>query len=118
MSEPKHNFHGGKRGAAIAVRVIPRSSRNEIAEVMSDGSVKIRLDAPTDDKKLNTTLIAFLSGILEVSASNIEIIGGEFSHSKLITVLDLDSGTAQERIIQNIAWIFLEFSALDVHISR
>ena len=103
MSDSKHSFHGGKKGAAIAVRVIPRSARNEIAEVMSDGSVKIRLNAPSDDKKLNTTLVAFLSGILGVSDTNIEIIAGETSHSKLVTILDLDSNTAQERIIQNIA---------------
>jgi uncharacterized protein len=103
MSDTKHSFHGGKRGAAIAVRVIPRSARNEIAEVMSDGSVKIRLKSPSDDKKLNTTLISFLSGILGVSDSKIEIIGGASSHSKLVSVLDIDSGTAQELIIQNIS---------------
>jgi len=103
MSDPKHNFHSGKTGAAIAVRVIPRSARNEIAEVMSDGSVKIRLISPADDKKLNATLVSFLSGVLGVAASSVEVIAGENSHSKLITVLDLDSGTAQERIIQNIA---------------
>jgi uncharacterized protein YggU (UPF0235/DUF167 family) len=103
MSDPKHSFHSGKTGAAIAVRVIPRSARNEIAEVMSDGSVKIRLKSPSDDEKLNTTLVSFLSGVLGVAVSKIEVIGGVNSHSKLISVLDIDSGTAQERIIQNIA---------------
>jgi len=99
----KHNFHGGKRGTAIAVRIIPRSARNEIAEVLSDGSVKIRLTSPSDDDKLNKNLIAFLSGVLGVSIAQIEVIGGESSHSKLISVLDMDSGTAQEKIVQNIA---------------
>ncbi len=103
MSDPKHSFHSGKKGTAIAVRVIPRSSRNEIAEVMSDGSVKIRLNSTPEDDKLNTTLVSFLSGILGVAVSNIEVIGGVTSHSKLVSILDLDSGTAQERIIQNIA---------------
>ncbi len=103
MSDPKHSFHGGKRGAAIAVRVIPRAARNEIAEVMSDGSVKIRLKAPSEDEKLNSTLVSFLAGILGVATTNIEVIGGMNSHSKLVSVLDMDSGTAQERIIQNIA---------------
>lgn len=99
----KHNFHGGMKGTAIAVRVIPRSARNEIAEVMSDGSVKIRLTTASDDAKLNSTLISFLSGIFGVATSKIEVIGGETSHSKLISVLDMDSATAQEKIVQNIA---------------
>ena len=103
MSDPKHSFHGGKKGAAIAVRVIPRASRNEIAEIMSDGAVKIRLKSPADDKRLNASLVDFLAEILGVASTNVEVIAGETSHSKLVTVLDLDSGTAQERIIQNIS---------------
>lgn len=103
MSNPKHSFHSGKRGTAIAVRVIPRSARNEITEVMSDGSVKIRLTAASDDAKLNAALVSFLSSVLGVATANIEVIGGESSHSKLISVLDMDSGTAQEKIVQNIA---------------
>ncbi|GAB4579425.1 MAG: hypothetical protein Fur0022_21630 [Anaerolineales bacterium] len=99
----KHSFHGGKKGTAIAVRIIPRSARNEIAEVLSDGSVKIRLTAPSDDPKLNTALVSFLSSVLGVAPSKIEVIGGETSHSKLVSVLDMDSGTAQEKIVQNIA---------------
>lgn len=103
MKESKHNFHGGKRGAAIAVRVIPRSARNEIAEVMSDGAVKIRLASPADDRQLNVNLVSFLAGVLGVSTSKIDIVAGEDSHSKLVSVLDIDSSTAHERIIQNIA---------------
>jgi uncharacterized protein (TIGR00251 family) len=103
MSDPKHSFHGGKSGAALAVRVIPRSSRNEIAEIMSDGAVKIRLKSPSDDKKLNKNLIDFLAGILGVATSNIEVIAGEGSHNKLVSVLDMDSSTAQSLIIQNIS---------------
>ncbi|MCB9136637.1 MAG: DUF167 domain-containing protein [Anaerolineales bacterium] len=103
MSNPKHSFHSGRKGTAIAIRVIPRSARNEIAEVMSDGSVKVRLVSASDDEKLNTSLIAFLSGVLGVAASKIEVIGGEASHSKLVSVLDMDSATAQEKIVQNIA---------------
>lgn len=103
MSNPQHNFHGGKKGTALAIRVIPRSARNEIAEVMSDGSVKVRLTAASDDDKLNKALVSFLSGVLGVATSKIEVIGGEMSHSKLVSVLDLDSATATEKIVQNMA---------------
>ncbi len=102
MSDPKHSFHSGKVGTALAVRVIPRSARNEIAEVLSDGVVKVRLKSSADSDKLNTTLVSFLSSILGVAVSNIEVISGVASHSKLVSVLDMDSGTLQEKIIQNI----------------
>lgn len=36
----KFDLHGGKRGSALAVRITPRSSRNQIVGVLSDGTVK------------------------------------------------------------------------------
>jgi len=55
------NMHDGKVGSALAVRVLPRSSRNEIAGVMEDGTVKIRLTSPPVDGKANQALVEFLS---------------------------------------------------------
>lgn len=103
MSNPQPNFHGGKKGTALAIRVIPRSARNEIAEVMSDGSVKVRLTATSDDDKLNKALVSFLASVLGVAATKIEVIGGMMSHSKLVSVIDMDSATATEKIVQNMA---------------
>ena len=39
-------LHDGKNGAAIAVRVTPRTAKNEIFAILDDGTVKIRLTAP------------------------------------------------------------------------
>jgi uncharacterized protein YggU (UPF0235/DUF167 family) len=44
-------------------------------------------------------LIKFLAEILGVSRSRIEIVAGEKGRDKLVSVLDLDSQTVQERVL-------------------
>lgn len=92
-------FHNGKSGAAISVRVSPRSSKNEISGIMADGTVKIRLTAPPVEGKANKALIKLLSSVLDVAPSNIEIIAGQTSRDKLVTIIDLDAATLQERLL-------------------
>jgi uncharacterized protein (TIGR00251 family) len=65
-----------KAGAALAVRVTPRASKNRIVEVLGDGTVKIQLTAPPVDGEANAKLIAFLAAVLDISKSRIEIVAG------------------------------------------
>lgn len=97
---PRRNFHlhDGKRGSALAVRVTPRASDNKIAEVLNDGTVKIHIAAPPVDDKANQELIRFLSDILGVPKSRIEIVAGLTGRDKLISVLDMDADTVHKRI--------------------
>jgi uncharacterized protein len=99
MSEQrKFKLHNGKSGAALAVRVTPRSARNEIAGVLDDGTVKVRLTAPPVEGKANEALVRFLADVLDVATSKIEIVAGETGRDKLVTVLDLDAETVNQRI--------------------
>jgi uncharacterized protein (TIGR00251 family) len=91
-------LHGGKRGIALAIRVTTRAKKNEVIQVMDDGTIKIRITSPPIEGKANQTLIEYLSTILEVPKSRIEIIAGEKSRDKLISILDLDTKTANQRI--------------------
>jgi uncharacterized protein (TIGR00251 family) len=100
MPERKPRHHGGGLGAALAVRVLPRASKNEIAEIRSDGTIRIRLTAPPVDGKANAALIQFLAEILDVPRSRIEIIAGATGRDKLVSILDLDPETASERILK------------------
>lgn len=99
MYSREHQFHDAKKGAALAVRVTPRAKKDEITEILSDGTIKIRLTAPPVDGKANASLIKFLAEILGVSRSKIEIVAGEKGRDKLVSVLDLDSQTVQERVL-------------------
>ena len=98
---PKRDFHlhDGKRGSAIAIRVTPRASGNKITEVLDDGTVKIHLAAPPVDNEANEQLIAFLSDVLSVAKSRIEIVAGATGRDKLVSVLDMDNETVHQRLI-------------------
>jgi hypothetical protein len=96
------HLHNGKKGIALAIQVIPRAFKNEIAEVMSDGTIKIRLNSSPDNQELNATLIDFLSQVLGIPTSQIEIVAGERARSKLISILEIESQVAHERILRNL----------------
>ncbi len=91
-------FHNGKRGSALAIRVTPRASRDEIAEILSDGTIRVRLTAPPVEGKANRALIKFLSKVLGVAPSRLEIVAGENGRDKLVSIVDMDVETAQEKI--------------------
>lgn len=98
----KFELHSGKSGAAIAVRVTPRMAKNEIYEILDDGTVKIRLTAPPVDGKANQALLEFLSKVLQVHLANLEIIAGQTGRDKLITVMNMTAEQVQERIIHHL----------------
>ncbi len=95
----KFRLHDGRKGAAIAVRVTPRSSRNEILTVMDDGTLKVCLTAPPVEGKANQALLNFMADVLGVPPSQLEIISGRSGRDKLVTVIGMDSASVQERII-------------------
>lgn len=101
---PKRNFHlhDGKKGSAIAVRVTPRASRNKIAEVLDDGTVKIHIAALPEDGEANEQLLAFLAEVLNVPKTRIEIVAGATGRDKLISVLDMDAETVHKRILAHL----------------
>ena len=98
MAHSQHRFHDARHGAALAVRVLPRAGRNEIAEVMADGTVKIRLTAAPVDGEANKQLVRFLAEALKVPHSRIEIVAGATGRDKIVSVLGLDAATLHARI--------------------
>lgn len=95
--EPK--FSNGKKGAALPVRVIPRASRNEVAEILSDQTVKIRLVSEAGEEETNAELINFLAEILGIPASNMEIVAGSSGRDKLVSILDVTTEEIHDRIV-------------------
>lgn len=102
MSDRKFNLHSGKKGSALAVRVTPRASRNEIVELMEDGTIKVRLAAAPSDNEANEALIGFLSEVLGVPKSRLDIVAGAAGRDKLISVVDMDAETAHQRILAHL----------------
>jgi len=103
MDRRKFELHDGKRGAALAVRVTPRASKNEIFGVLNDGTVKIHLTAPPVEGQANEALLKFLSDVLGVPVSRLDIVAGKTGRDKLVSVLDLDAETVHKRIIKHMS---------------
>jgi uncharacterized protein len=98
MGNRSFRLHDGKKGSALAVRVTPRASRNEITEIQSDGTVKVRLTAPPVEGEANQKLIEFLAEVLGVNTSQLDIVAGATGRDKLVSVIDMDKDEVHQRL--------------------
>jgi uncharacterized protein len=70
----------------LRVKVIPKSSKTELAGILEDGTWRVKVAAVPEKGKANRALIEFLAGRLNVPKSHIHIVSGETSHLKRIHV--------------------------------
>ena len=103
MGPRSFHLHDGKKGAALAVRVTPRASKNEIVDILSDGTVKVHLTAPPLEGKANEALLKYLAKILNVAPSRLEVVAGAASRDKLISVVDMDAEILHKKIVEHIS---------------
>jgi uncharacterized protein (TIGR00251 family) len=68
---------------------MPRAKKTELAGLMDDGTLKIRLAAPPVNGAANQALIDFLSRALGIAKSQIDIIAGETSERKLLSLVGI-----------------------------
>ncbi|KAF0107928.1 MAG: hypothetical protein FD146_1226 [Anaerolineaceae bacterium] len=102
MTPRKFRLHDGRKGAALAVRVTPRASKNEIVEVLSDGTVKVHVTAPPANGQANEALLKFLGQVLGVAPSRLEVVAGATGRDKLISVMDMDAVTVHKKIVEHL----------------
>jgi len=95
----KYELHGGQRGSALAVRITPRASQNQIVGVLNDGTIKVHLVSDPSDEGLNVELLSYLAEVLGVPKSRVEIVAGENGRDKLVSILDMDVDTAHQRVL-------------------
>jgi uncharacterized protein (TIGR00251 family) len=78
-------FKESNGAVTVAVKVVPRASKNQIAGIEGD-AIKIRLNAPPVEGKANDALIDFLANVLGVRRTQIEIVTGQTSRHKIVRV--------------------------------
>ena len=98
----KYELHGGQRGSALAVRITPRASHNQIVGLLNDGTIKVHLVSDPADNELNGELLSYLAEVLGVPKSRVEIVAGENGRDKLVSVLDMDVETAHQRVLAHV----------------
>ena len=68
----------------LRVKVIPKSPKTKIINILDDGTWKIRLKAVPEKGKANQELVKYLSKLLGVSKNQISIISGQTDRLKLL----------------------------------
>ena len=81
----------------LAVRVVPRSSRNQIVGV-EGAALKIKLTAPPVEGAANAALIDFIAEWLGVRRSAVSIVSGDKARNKLVRV----SGVTREQVLRKV----------------
>ncbi len=71
----------------LQIRVLPRSSKNEVIGTMPDGTLKVKLTAPPVDGAANQALIELLSDYFDVAKKLISIKRGTKGKNKVIEIL-------------------------------
>lgn len=99
MGERKFYLHDGKKGAALAIRITPRASKNDVIDILADGTVKVHLTADPSDKKLDEQLLKLLAEKLDISQERLEVVAGATGRDKLVSVLDMEVGVLYSKII-------------------
>ena len=81
----------------ISLRVQPNATRNELVG-FANGVLKVKVAAPPVKGKANEELIVFLSEILGISKSSLNIVTGHTSRNKVIAI----AGLSQDEIIKQL----------------
>ena len=93
MRETKNRDHTN-RLTVIKVKVIPRSSRNQIVGFEGD-TLKVKVTAPPVDGKANRAVIEVIAGHLGIPKKDIRMISGEHSRQKFLEI----RGVSREDIL-------------------
>ena len=74
-----------EESVTVAVHVLPRASREEVAGLYGD-AVRVRLTAPPLENRANEALVRFLAKALGVSRSRVEVTAGRRGRRKVVRI--------------------------------
>ena len=94
----QRDYHGRmNKGVVVDVRVTPRASVSEIVG-WTDSVLRVRLQAPPIEGRANFALVRLLARKLDLSPSNIEVIGGATARTKRLLIQRLSLDEVRERL--------------------
>jgi len=84
-----------KEGVTFAIRVLPRSSKCELAGLQGN-ALKIRITAPPVEGRANEACIHFLASLFNVNKNRIAIEAGHKSKNKHVSIAGLTCGDVRD----------------------
>ena len=94
-------FHDGKKGAALAIRIINESEKDQIRKVLKDGTVVVHLKGHPENPK--ERLIQYLASELNIGQNRFDIIEGRDGVDILLSILDIEPYEIQNMILKKIS---------------
>lgn len=95
----KFEFTDAKGGSALGVRVVTRATATEIVGMQDDGTLKVRLKAsPAGSPEANKELIDYLAAQLGVDAGQIEIVAGQESRDKILSIVGMTTSQVETKL--------------------
>ncbi|MGB8168146.1 MAG: DUF167 domain-containing protein [Chthoniobacteraceae bacterium] len=84
--------------AVIRLRVVPNAKRSEVVGIHGD-AIKVKVQAPAMDGKANEALLEFLAEKMAVPRRAVQLIAGEKSRDKTVSIAELDVDAARRRLL-------------------
>jgi hypothetical protein len=78
-------------GITLKIKVVPRSSRNELVGLVGD-SLKVALTSPPVDGAANAACIQFFARLCRVPKKQVTIISGDKCREKIIQIIGITKG--------------------------
>lgn len=97
MELPKY-IRETPQGVTLAIRVQPRSSRDEFIAAPNADQLKVRITAPPVDSAANNTLPKFIAKSLGVPPNAAALIRGQKSRNKTLLITGTDAHTVAEKL--------------------
>lgn len=82
----------------LMVHISPGTRKNQVVGITSDGVTKIKILAPPVEGKANLGLRKYLSIVLTIPVSKIEIERGEKSRNKMVKITGITYDDAINRL--------------------
>ena len=87
----------GESTVRLSLKVIPSSSRDDIAGWLGD-TLKIRVTAPPERGKANAAVETLLAGALGIAKKSVRILSGRTSERKIVEISGLPEATIRDRL--------------------
>ena len=97
MELPKY-IRETPQGVTLAIRVQPRSSRDELIADPNADHLKVRITAPPVDSAANNALPKLIAKSLGVPPSAVSLIRGEKSRNKTLLITGTDAQAVAEKL--------------------
>ena len=74
------------RRLTLSLKVIPKSSKNEVIGVLDDGALKVKVTATPEKGKANAAVCELLAEEFGVPKRNVTVISGETARTKTVAI--------------------------------